>query len=99
LVKGREAFLCERPGKGDLHSTAPGVALGNLIDYGERVWFSATVEDNLVKFPKESYFCCGCGKQMTGKICVFTCRVNGHLGSMIYCQTCLDAEKEKEKNA
>lgn len=47
----------------------------------------------VIRFPKESLWCCSCGRQMTERLCFFTCTVNGHLGTMVYCLDCLEHVK------
>jgi predicted nucleic acid-binding Zn ribbon protein len=48
------------------------------------------------KTPEDSYFCCNCGKALK-VLCIYTCKINDHYGSMIYCEKCMaDAKKVKE---
>lgn len=50
----------------------------------------------VIAFPLKSYWCFFCGKQLTGPICIYTCTINGHLGSMVYCEPCIEKAKEKQ---
>lgn len=56
----------------------------------------------VIAFPLESFWCCACGKQLVDSvsgICVYSCTVNGHPGSMIYCRRCLDIKIEQSEES
>lgn len=51
---------------------------------------------DVIQFPNTTYWCFFCGVELREEHCVFSCKTNGHMSSMIVCEACLEKKKKKD---